>query len=129
MTGCTACKRWFFNNFGFPYLNKTSIQLSKLTSHKFSTYSFSFSNRFSFCQMLYMWIRREERRALKVIQCRLFPDKVLSSIPVKPELQSGTGSYFQGSGIKAGVRCNALSTLWFPAATFMAAFFKRFLIY
>lgn len=58
------------------------------------------------------------------IQNRLFPGKVLGSIPVKLELQNGTGSGFQCSALKAGARCDTLSTPWLPAATFVAASLK-----
>lgn len=92
------------------------------------THSNSFSHLSSFCQMLQMWIRGEERWAMKVIQRNLFPDKVLGSIPIKPEHQNDTGSDFQCLAPKTVARCNMLSTPWLPAATFMAAFLKRFFI-
>lgn len=60
------------------------------------------------------------------IQSRLFPGKVLGSIPVKLELQNGTGSGSQCSARKAGARCDTLSILWLPAATFMVASLKGF---
>lgn len=98
ITGCAEWKR-FFNNFRFLLQDKICRQLSNLTGHKFPIYSFE---RF-FLSLLLPDASDVDKSGRKMnaeghpTQKRRFPGKVLGSIPVKLELQNGTGSGFSSA--------------------------------